>query len=73
MLELEPCRFAYLVSVKRPSKKITSPDIGVFWFLLIFGEHVMSYLIFIFSSADKAHRWSSCFPMFDKMRGSDLN
>ena len=33
----------------------------------------MSYLIFIFSSADKAHGWSSCFPMFDKMRGSDLN
>ena len=54
-------------------EKIISPDIGVFWFLLIFGEHVMSYLIFIFSSADKAHRWSSCFPMFDKMRGSDVN
>ena len=27
-------------------EKITSPDIGVFWFLLIFGEHVMSYLIY---------------------------
>lgn len=33
----------------------------------------MSYLIFIFSSADKAHRWSSYFPMFDKMRDSDVN